>query len=353
MEQPLSAHVDAHKPGLRLIAGRKPKLLAGPFHQPNVQLVHHGRLFSWTVAPEVVELTPKVRSQGLGYLTQPQILPRMEAKLPKRGIDPLKALGADAWPHPPEALTIHLADHVARLEREAKEVELVMDLHPARGLDGKHRTIDNSCLFFAQGKSELPQPRTNLLKKESTAFQTRDMDHDVVRIPLKADFRMACAHPEVEGLVQVQVGKQGADDTALRRAHPPLHKLTIGLHRGGQKPATAVQEHVPLLSVAPQNLKPPLMVDLIEERTDVQIDHVPAPTDPLHAHCQGIMRVAAGTVPVRILMEPRLHVRFKAGADRLLRHPVKHRGNAKLAFLAASLGNAPLTNRRGHVAPAG
>ena len=63
------------------------------------------------------------------------------------------------------------------------------------------------------------------------------MDDRIVRIALERDARISPLHPEIERVMQEEIGQQRTDDTALRRAlRPLLHGAVRPLHRGTQPP---------------------------------------------------------------------------------------------------------------------
>ena len=52
----------------------------------------------------------------------------------------------------------------------------------------------------------------------------------VVRIPAPREFRVCSRHPEVEGIVQEEIGKYRADDAPLRGSARSLDQLSIPFH---------------------------------------------------------------------------------------------------------------------------
>ena len=67
------------------------------------------------------------------------------------------------------------------------------------------------------------------------------MDNRIIRIALKPDARILPLHPEIERIVQEQVGKQRTDHTALRGAFGPLLPGAVRALDGGAKPPPNVQ----------------------------------------------------------------------------------------------------------------
>src|SRR3954447_6663655 len=65
---------------------------------------------------------------------------------------------------------------------------------------------------------------------------------DVVRVTLERDARHLPPDPEIERVVQEEVGQQGRDDPALRRPPVPRDKIAPFEHRGRFQPALDVEE---------------------------------------------------------------------------------------------------------------
>ena len=53
------------------------------------------------------------------------------------------------------------------------------------------------------------------------------MHDDVVSITLEGDGRIVPAHPDIEGIMQEEVGQQRADNPTLRGALLPSHQSSI------------------------------------------------------------------------------------------------------------------------------
>ena len=65
--------------------------------------------------------------------------------------------------------------------------------------------------------------------------------HCVVHIPLEPHPGELPGHPQVERIVQEQVGKQRTGDTALRGAFGPFHESPVQTFHGGAKPSPNIQ----------------------------------------------------------------------------------------------------------------
>jgi hypothetical protein len=63
----------------------------------------------------------------------------------------------------------------------------------------------------------------------------------VVCIPTPREVRVCPCHPQVERIVQEQVGKQRTGDTALRGAFGPFHESPVQTFHGGAKPSPNIQ----------------------------------------------------------------------------------------------------------------
>src|SRR5438128_3297002 len=79
-------------------------------------------------------------------------------------------------------------------------------------------------------------------------------------------------NPEVEHIVQVEVGQERADAAALDRAHFPLCSLPVFQHAGGQ-PLLDEPHDAPVRHMVLDELHQPLVLQRIEEAANVGIEH--------------------------------------------------------------------------------
>ena len=73
----------------------------------------------------------------------------------------------------------------------------------------------------------------------------------------------------------------------------------------------------------------PFPIQIIKETFDVQIDHPVLPPTPLTGDADRIQRGLAGTIPIRIRMKIRLHLRFENHLYHRLGYPIRNGRNAQ------------------------
>ena len=126
--------------------------------------------------------------------------------------------------------------------------------------------------------------------------------------------------------VQKDVGQQRGDHPALRSTRDRPRHPTLGHHPCSQ-PQPQQLEHPAIRHPAADQFQQPLMIDPAEEITDVELHDMSSTLDepdpkPFHRLRGGPFRPE----PIRARQEIRLEDRFQHELDRLLRHPVPHRG---------------------------
>ena len=67
------------------------------------------------------------------------------------------------------------------------------------------------------------------------------MDDGIVRVTLEANARIVPIHPQIECVVQEQIGEQRTDDTALRGSLRPLQESPIRTFDRGAQPPSNIQ----------------------------------------------------------------------------------------------------------------
>lgn len=151
--------------------------------------------------------------------------------------------------------------------------------------------------------------------------------HHVIAVPFERDSRIVPGHPHVERVMHEEVGQQGRDRRALRAAPIPAHQRSVrALDRRHQPPAH-IQQHPRKAGVTLDRTHQQTMVDGVEERPDVHIDHPIVLPAPFPGHSHRVMRRPARPIPEGIRVEQRLHHRFQHHARHSLRNPVGHGGH--------------------------
>ena len=103
-------------------------------------------------------------------------------------------------------------------KRVPQKVKLLVpvNLSPIRIL-----AIDNFRLLRMQFQSTLLQPCRYFDTHQVRFPLCSAMDYDIVRVPLERQMRPISPHPQIERVVQKQIGQQGAD-------HSPYTKGNLG-----------------------------------------------------------------------------------------------------------------------------
>ena len=120
---------------------------------------------------------------------------------------------------------------------------------------------------------DLDKPTRDRLPHEAGLAFADAMDHRIVREALELDGGMLLGHPRIEAIMQKQVGEDGGDRAALRRALNPLDQRPIGHQHRGLQPALHVQHDPFLVGVARDCLQHQLPRNGVKEGSDVKIDN--------------------------------------------------------------------------------
>ena len=202
-----------------------------------------------------------------------------------------------------------------------------------------------------QLQPDLSQPvRDRRLYLLSLPQRGRVHDH-VIDIPFEADAGELPGHPRIERVMQKQVGQDRRHGRPLRGPPIPGLRDPIGPDQWCPQPTGDIQHHPRRWGVCSHRLEQQLMIDAVEERPDVHIEHpVPFPTArPGHRH--RVQRRTPGTVPVGVVMEDRLHDPLQTVGHHRLRDPVRDSGHPEHPHPTTGLRDRDSTNRRREVGP--
>jgi len=139
--------------------------------------------------------------------------------------------------------------------------------------------------------------------------------------------------------------------TALRHAHcARTHVPAPPLHRGRQ-PALHMEQHPALIAVMPQCLEQKGVIDFIEQRADVVLQHPVIPPAALTGDSQGVMRRFARSITIGVGVKHRLEQRLQHHGHRRLSDPVAHGGHTQYPRPTGFLRDRHGFHRRREVAP--
>jgi hypothetical protein len=94
------------------------------------------------------------------------------------------------------------------------------------------------------------------------------MDDDIVRIPLERQMNPIAAHPQIEPVVQKQIGQQGADDSSLRSASFTLEQMSLLILRRRFQPTLDVKYHPPVFRVFLYRPHHQIVIEIVEGHHD-------------------------------------------------------------------------------------
>src|SRR6516225_280063 len=164
--------------------------------------------------------------------------------------------------------------------REAKEVEGLRLAFPSSFpvLFGVPPELDPARLVRMQFQSELPQPFTQLLAKTVCVGSPLEPEDDVIRIAeddhLASRILLAPdVHPEIEHIVEIDVGKERRDYRSLRSTCLRLRPFPF-LHHPGLEPFLDQAQGAAVGDAVLNELDHPCLVEVIEEALDVSIKHI-------------------------------------------------------------------------------
>lgn len=245
--------------------------------------------------------------------------------------------------------------------REAQEVEgLRFALSPAASvLPGEAPELDQPRLLGVQLQPELAQPFGHRALEALGVVTELEPGNPIVGIPHRDHIAPGVApppllYPQVEHVVQVDVGQQRTDAAALHRTQITSAQPAFFQHARVQP--FLDQPHHARVSHAVFDEQDQLVVfDGVEELADVGIEneaHLPC----AHTHCHSIQRVVRALAGPEAVAEPE-EVLFVDGVqdfDRCaLDDLVLQRGHAQRALAPVGLVDVHPLHRLGPVAPSG
>jgi hypothetical protein len=183
---------------------------------------------------------------------------------------------------PPQLLARVIADrrdeadeHIAgpvprqpRAERVPQEVErdVLVGAAPDRAL-----AVDDAGLVLIELEPAVRQPRSDRTPQPAgLAFASRVHDH-VVAVALEADGRVLPGHPEIERVVQKDVGQQGRNRRTLRSSAIALDQAAVLALERRLQPPLHVEQDEALVGVASYRLENEVVRDAVEKRLQVQV----------------------------------------------------------------------------------
>src|SRR5437867_539620 len=195
--------------------------------------------------------------------------------------------------------------------------------------------LDEPRLVGVQRQPELREPLAQLGEEPLGLLPMLESHDEVVReahqhhISVRL-LRPPPLDPEIEHVVQIDVGQQRTDTPALYRADLTPCSLPILQHAGVQ-PFLDEAHDAPVRNPMLDELHQPPVVEGVEEPTDIGIEHPvhPLRRDPDRESIERPMRAAPRPEPVREPEKVDLVDRIQDPDDRALHQLVLQRGNAE------------------------
>src|SRR3954452_17791821 len=214
-EQPRLLACDARQPvsGSSLVPAQGLKLSARPSRQGKVDALQGWIEGRRTEPSIVVDPAANVRVEHPreiieGFVTPPVHRPAPDS-LTDRRERPCADCGTERDAHPPGPFAHH-----SRPERVAEKVELKARVvfTPTFIL-----AVDDFRLFRMQRQSALSKPRLKSSPQRRGLVFSTTVTNRIIGITLELYVRKLPVHPQVERIVQKEIGQEGTDDPTLRR----------------------------------------------------------------------------------------------------------------------------------------
>ena len=136
----------------------------------------------------------------------------------------------------------------------------------------------------------------------------------IVGIAFERTIRIGPAHPDVERVVQEQVGQQGRDHPTLRRPPVSAGKAPVRYLDGCGQPSLDIQQHPAAVRVGTHRPHQQRVVDAVEEGLDIEIKYPIVPPATPAGRADRIERRASRAVAVGVGIKPR----SRSGSSRAL-----------------------------------
>ncbi len=182
-----------------------------------------------------------------------------------------------------------------RPKRVAEEVELDDRM---LGLAIGVLAVDQFGLLRMEHQSVFAEPAVQHVTQSHGLALGAAMADDVVGIPLKRHPGKPPPWPDIEHVVQKQVGQERSNYPSLRRPPVPRNKVAIFHHHGPRQPAFDVEQYPGASRVLAHRPQEQVVVDAVEETLDVDVDDPVIPPAPLTGRPDRIDRLASGPIPI-------------------------------------------------------
>ena len=189
-----------------------------------IEVTEHLNALRAVKPPVVVHPSPHHRVGQASQILQTLVVPGGRHSPLANGLpDRLGGLGADRRQEADEVLPPAVL-RASRLEGVAEEVELDMFVPPRPVVI---LAVHDPGLLRMKLQAAFCKATPDGLQHRSSFLLAPAVDDGIVRITLEADARIVPLHPQIERVVQEQIGQQRTNDTALRGSLRPLHERSV------------------------------------------------------------------------------------------------------------------------------
>jgi hypothetical protein len=225
-------------------------------------------------------------------------------------------------------------------------------------LDCKPPKLNKPRLALMEFQIELPKTLPKLSQEPLRVLPVLETNHEVIAEPDHDDIARGVPgppldSPQIEHIVQIDVGKQGTDASSLRHAIFTTCPCTL-LKHACVKPLLYVPQDALVRNTVLDELHQPFVVDGAKVTTDVCIKHPAYPfrhDSPIKG-IQGIMWTAPRAEPVRKSEKVRLIDPVQHFHHRALDNFVFQRSDSQWPLSAIGFGNVRSLDRLCSIRPA-
>ena len=210
--------------------------------------------------------------------------------------------------------------------------------------------IHDPCLARMQFEIAGLEPFPDAIKHVFRLSSALAVKHGVVGVPGEPDAGQMPRHPEIERIVQEQIGQDRRHDAALRRALVARLKLPIrALHRRFQ-PTLDVEQDPGFLTVLAQSRHQEAVIEIVEQPPDVELHHPVLVPATASGDGDRLQRRFPRPIAIGIVVEDRIKPWLEPHLDRRLRDPVGYRRDAQHPHAPGLLRNRHCLYRRRKIA---
>ena len=124
--------------------------------------------------------------------------------------------------------------------------------------------VDNLGLCWMHRKAALRKPRFQRSLNRLRLLHAFAVHEPVIRIPAPGRLGIGPRHPDVERIMQEEIGQQRTNDAPLRSSPRALHKGSIRKLQGSRQPPLNIEPYPFAIRMLIQCLQQQPMLDVVE-----------------------------------------------------------------------------------------